>query len=87
MNYVVTFVLRYDVLSPIQQSVHNVMMNYFQVKEKKKWNSPKPFIHRLRVIKSPSEVSLMQKSCDIASGAIAKAISTSKPGMFTKKVH
>lgn len=46
------------------------------------WESPKPFIHQLRLYKSPAEVALMKASCRIASDAIAATISSSYPGVI-----
>jgi len=42
--------------------------------------SPITFIHKMRVIKSPSEINLMRKTCEIASESINRTISESKPG-------
>ncbi|XP_034950313.1 xaa-Pro aminopeptidase 3-like [Chelonus insularis] len=43
--------------------------------------SPQTIFHNIRLIKSPAEIQLMKKSCDIASAAITKTIEVSKPGM------
>ncbi|XP_074106368.1 xaa-Pro aminopeptidase 3-like [Cotesia typhae] len=43
--------------------------------------SIKNIFHQIRLIKSPAEIELMQKSCDIASEAITKTIKVSKAGM------
>lgn len=45
------------------------------------WESPKPFIHRLRLYKTPAEAALMQASCKIASDAINATIASSYPGI------
>lgn len=37
-------------------------------------------MHRQRVIKSPSEIQLMRKTCEIASNAINQTMRDSKPG-------
>lgn len=42
--------------------------------------SPTSFIHRQRLIKSPAEINLMRRTCDIASHAINQTIRESKPG-------
>lgn len=42
--------------------------------------SPTVFIHRERLIKSPSEIELMRRTCDIASSAINQTMMESKPG-------
>ncbi|XP_055588503.1 xaa-Pro aminopeptidase 3-like [Uranotaenia lowii] len=42
--------------------------------------SPVSLVHQLRVIKSPAEIELMRKTCQIASAAINRTIQESKPG-------
>lgn len=49
---------------------------YFQI-----WESPRSVIHRQRLFKSRAEQNLMQISCDIASAAISKTISVTRPGI------
>lgn len=44
------------------------------------WESPTKYIHQLRLIKSPAEILLMQKSCEIASEAIINTIKFSRLG-------
>lgn len=51
------------------------------------WESPKPFIHRLRLYKSPAEVALMQASCRIASDAIAATIASSHSGITEHQLY
>lgn len=72
--------LRYDYMTPVQKNIHKVMQDFLNEKFNKLWESPNSFIHQLRLIKSPAEIKLMQKSCDIASDAIAKTIRFSRPG-------
>lgn len=67
-------------MTPVQSVVHKVMCDYLNEIIHKMWESPKPFIHKLRVFKSPAEVELLQKSCDIASEAFIRTIADSKPG-------
>lgn len=74
------YVCRYDFMSPVQVSVHKVMCDYLSEILNKIWESPKQFVHKLRLYKSPAEVNLLRKSCDVASEAFIKAMSTSKPG-------
>lgn len=67
-------------MSPVQVSVHKVMCDYLSEIMHKIWESPKPFVQKLRLYKSPNEVSLMQKSCDVATEAFIKTITNAKPG-------
>lgn len=67
-------------MSAVQLSVHKVMCEYLSEIFNKIWESPKPFVQKLRLFKSPAEVALMQKSCDIASEAFIKTMTNSKPG-------
>lgn len=43
--------------------------------------SPRKIVHGLRVIKSPAEIALMRKSCQIASKSIETTIASSYPGI------
>lgn len=70
-------------MTSVQSVVHKVMCDYLSEIINKMWESPKAFIHKLRVFKSPAEVALLQKSCDIASEAIIRTITASKPGRHT----
>lgn len=57
------------------------MQNLLKNRIDNMWEAPNYFIHLLRVIKSPAEIVLMQKTCDVASQAIIETIRSSKPGM------
>lgn len=46
------------------------------------WLSPTPFIQTLRAIKSPAEIVLMQKTCDVAAEAFIKTMQMSRPGIL-----
>lgn len=48
--------------------------------------SPTTFIHRMRVIKSPAEIELMRKSCDIASESINTTMLKSYPGISEHQI-
>ncbi|KAK4883642.1 hypothetical protein RN001_006961 [Aquatica leii] len=78
--------LWYDFLSPVQKQVDSTMNNFLNKKFNKMWESPTPFVHRLRLIKSAAEIKLMQQSCDIASDAISKTIAFSKPGVTEHQI-
>lgn len=44
------------------------------------FESPTEILHEMRVIKSPAEIDLMRKTCEIASKAINQTIRESRPG-------
>ena len=69
-------------MNPVQTEVHKIMCDYLNYMGKKMWESPKVFVHRQRLIKSPAEIALMQKSCDVASEAIVRTIQASYPGKY-----
>lgn len=46
----------------------------------KNWENPKSLFHQIRLYKSPAEIALMQKACDITAEAFVDTISCSKPG-------
>ncbi|XP_043479995.1 xaa-Pro aminopeptidase 3-like [Leptopilina heterotoma] len=71
----------YDSEDVVQPEIHKVLMNILKVNDGKIFTCPKTVFHQMRLIKSKAEIALMQRSCDIASDAIAKAISSSKPGI------
>lgn len=67
-------------MDQIQASVNNTMSIF--LKSKPKHCSPKPFLHKLRLIKSPAEINLMSKSCEIVSEAFTETITNSFPGIL-----
>lgn len=76
-----SFILWYDFMNPLQPDVHRTLREFLGDAWNKMWESPKPFIHQLRLYKSPAEVALMKDSCRIASDAIAATIASSYPGV------
>ncbi|XP_022905515.1 xaa-Pro aminopeptidase 3 [Onthophagus taurus] len=70
----------YDVVNVVQPSVHKILTSNYRGNVNKIWEAPKEFLHKLRLIKSPAEIQLMRKSCEIASRGISETISASKPG-------
>lgn len=48
----------------------------------KNCENPKLLIQQLRIYKSPAEIALMQKSCDIAGEAFIETIKHSTPGEY-----
>lgn len=75
-----THVIWYDYLEQTQPAVNNAMEEFLI--SKPKYCTPKPFVHKLRLYKSPAEISLMQKSCEIASAAFVETISRSYIGRY-----
>lgn len=75
------FTLWYDFLNPFHPEVHEVMKNFLTDSTRKIWESPRAVIQRQRLFKSKAEQKLMQISCDIASAAISKTISVTRPGV------
>lgn len=73
-------VCRYDFMTPIQRTTHNIICSLQNETKNNGWENPKSLIHRLRLFKSPSEIALMQKSCDIASEAFINTMVCSQPG-------
>lgn len=62
----------FDVTTTVKSSINNIEAS-------KHIESPTVFIHRERLIKSPSEIKLMRKTCQIASDAINRTMKESKP--------
>lgn len=75
--------LWYDYMNPVQIGVQQIMHDYLNNIVKKMWESPRLFLHKLRLYKSQSEVALMQKTCDIASDAISETIKMATPGRLS----
>lgn len=78
------FVLWYDFRQPIDLKVHqilNMLVSDINSSAGKVWMSPRKIVHELRVIKSPAEIALMRKSCEIASKSIESTIASSYPGI------
>lgn len=71
----------YDSANVIQSELHRKLTHLIKIADNQMFTCPKPMIHQMRLIKSKAEIDLMQKSCDIASDAISKTISISRPGM------
>ncbi|KAK9880386.1 hypothetical protein WA026_010268 [Henosepilachna vigintioctopunctata] len=72
-------VMWYDLFSIVQENVDNVIKNILKVRSNM-LQSPRFFVDQQRLIKSPSEIELMRKSCQIASEAIVSTIESSHPG-------
>lgn len=79
-SFIIILLLRYDYLMPVQHNVHSIVKKFMSDGGNKSWENPKNIIQQLRLFKSPTEISLMQKTCDIASEAFVDTIKCSKPG-------
>ena len=76
------FVTWYDYQKPAQLDFHMNQMRFFLREASIRpgmLENPRKLIQSLRVIKSPSEIALMQKSCDIASRAFREVMRYSHP--------
>lgn len=79
--------LWYDYLMPVQHHVHSIVKKFMSDGGNKSWENPKNIIQQLRLFKSPTEISLMQKTCDIASEAFVDTIKCSKPGISESHLY
>jgi len=71
--------LWYDFLEPRNQDVHNVMTQVaLERSSLGSMESPRPNIHQLRSVKSPAEVALMRRTCQVGAEALKKTIAASK---------
>lgn len=74
-------IIWYDCTDIVQPILHKKLCQLIKLTENQIFASPKTLFHQARLIKSSSEVHLMQRSCEIASEAIRKTIQSSRPGM------
>lgn len=68
----------YDNVDEIQPNISALLQPILPGAQK--MQSPMQFIHELRLIKSPAEIDLMRKSCQIASKAINATMQETKAG-------
>lgn len=78
-----SFNIWYDYTEEIQSNVTAVLQSHLS--DTKNVESPMKFLHELRLIKSPAEINLMRKTCEIASEAINKTMQNTKPGERKKR--
>lgn len=64
----------------IQPSVDKIVSELVRDSNNVQVESPRRFIHNLRLFKSPAEIKLMKRSCEIASEAINQTIAFSNTG-------
>lgn len=72
--------LWFDKQNQEQPLIAQVIQSNLDLSLNKTVESPLAFFHKMRVIKSPAELDLMRKTCDIASKAINDTIRETKPG-------
>ncbi|XP_043676852.1 xaa-Pro aminopeptidase 3 isoform X1 [Vespula pensylvanica] len=74
-------IIWYDDNNVLQTNLHTKLNELIRTNNIQKFTNPRNLFHKVRSIKSQSEINLMQKSCDVASMAIKKTMQVSKPGM------
>ncbi|XP_017757337.1 PREDICTED: probable Xaa-Pro aminopeptidase 3 [Eufriesea mexicana] len=74
-------IIWYDSIDIAQPSLHEKLHELMKIKNNQILVSPTNIMHKIRLIKSQSEINLMKKSCEIISTAISKTIEISKPKM------
>ncbi|XP_076232063.1 xaa-Pro aminopeptidase 3 [Calliopsis andreniformis] len=71
----------YDNIDIAQPNLHRQLLELLKMNNGQTFVSPMNIIHKIRLIKSQSEIDLMKKSCKIISAAISRTIEMSKPKM------
>ncbi|XP_076387021.1 xaa-Pro aminopeptidase 3 [Megachile rotundata] len=71
----------YDNIDIVQSRLHKKLCELMKLTNNQSFVSPMNIIHKIRLIKSKSEIDLMKRSCKIISTAISKTIEVSKPKM------
>ncbi|XP_054007802.1 xaa-Pro aminopeptidase 3-like [Hylaeus anthracinus] len=74
-------IIWYDNFDTIQPSLNRRLLELIKITDSQRFVSPISLIHKIRLIKSQSEIELMKKSCEIVSAAISRTIEMSKPGL------
>ena len=66
----------YDYLNPSHDEIHRMMTEtMFGKRDLSGFQSPRQAVHETRVVKSPAEIQLMRKTCQIAAESIKSTIS------------
>lgn len=76
----------YDNEDIVQLEVDKKLVQLVKLCGRQGFSCPKTLIHQVRVIKSPAEVGLMRRSCEIASAGISRTIEVSRPGMSEHEI-
>ncbi|CAG9856682.1 unnamed protein product [Phyllotreta striolata] len=88
VKYVANLIVWYNFVNPIQMHVHSIMENFMSdFGTTLTCENPTIFIQQMRLIKSPSEVALMRKTCRIASDAFIETIKCSSPGIIESQLN
>ncbi|XP_076161817.1 xaa-Pro aminopeptidase 3 isoform X2 [Ptiloglossa arizonensis] len=72
-------IIWYDNVNTTQLNLHRKLLELIRITDSQIFVSPTSIMHKIRLIKSQSEIDLMKKSCEIVSAAIFKTIEISKP--------
>ncbi|XP_076319336.1 xaa-Pro aminopeptidase 3-like [Tachypleus tridentatus] len=75
------FVLWYDFLNPPLPNVHELVQGFLSSLHHTELESPVSFIQQLRLMKSESEIKLMQHSAEIACESLTEVMRSSHPGV------
>ncbi len=76
------FIAWYDHLRPVHVGFHNQHLADFISANKGGFvESPRTLLHKQRLVKSPSEIALMGKTCNIAANAFKEVMKYSRPGV------
>lgn len=65
-----------------QLSVTDIITEFLRSLSAKAAESPTIFVQRQRLIKSPAEIQLLRKTCEIASISINETMRDTKPGIY-----
>ncbi|KZC07833.1 putative Xaa-Pro aminopeptidase 3 [Dufourea novaeangliae] len=76
-----TSIIWYENMDIVQPNLHTKLHKLIKAASSQKFISPTNIIHKIRLIKSQSEIDLMKESCKIVSAAISRTIEISKPKM------
>lgn len=74
-------IIWYDSMDVAQPNLHGRLCELMKLTSDQTLVSPTCLMHKIRLIKSQSEIDLMRKSCEIVSAAISKTIEVSRPKM------
>ncbi|XP_013791183.1 probable Xaa-Pro aminopeptidase 3 [Limulus polyphemus] len=81
------FVLWYDFLNPPLPNVNELLKSFMSSLHHTEFESPIPLIQQLRLIKSESEIKLMQHSAEIACESLTEVMKSSHPGVNETQLY
>ncbi|KAL4230342.1 Xaa-Pro aminopeptidase 3 [Mactra antiquata] len=74
------YMVWYNLTKPIHEEFHKKILDDFVKQDGKRGiENPTSMLHQQRLLKSPAEIDLMKKTCDIASQAFTEVMKFSKP--------